>query len=115
MQNENIGPLKMSSSLLKSSTPDDIEIALALSMNGRLTDYKSDVEHRQLMIDHHHSNNYRTTTTTTTTTTTDNQYDSNFQSRPHSSSFASSSASVLHYLPSSSSNDEIKGQDQEQE
>ncbi|CDF32403.1 unnamed protein product [Chondrus crispus] len=36
--------LSLSASLLKSAPPDDIEIALALSLNGRLTSYKADVD-----------------------------------------------------------------------
>lgn len=43
--------LSMTSVLLKSAPPDDIEIALALSMNGRLTDYKADIEHSSLAED----------------------------------------------------------------
>lgn len=42
LQTNPIAPLQMSSRLLKSAPPDDIEIALALSMNGRLTDYRPD-------------------------------------------------------------------------
>lgn len=39
--------LSMTARLLKSTPPEDIEIALALSLNGRLTAYKSDVDHGQ--------------------------------------------------------------------
>lgn len=45
--------LSMSASLLKSAPPDDIEIALALSLNGRLTPYKPDTDHRTLENDLH--------------------------------------------------------------
>lgn len=37
-------PLSMSARLLKSAPPDDIEVALALSLNGRLTPYAADDE-----------------------------------------------------------------------
>lgn len=45
--------LTLSASLLKSAPPDDIEIALALSLNGRLTSYKADVDQRRIQDDLH--------------------------------------------------------------
>lgn len=51
LQHDDATALRISARLLKSAPPDDIEIALALSMNGRLTDYKPDVEHQQIVGD----------------------------------------------------------------
>lgn len=45
--------LNLSASLLKSAPPDDIEIALALSLNGRLTSYKADVDQHKGQDDFH--------------------------------------------------------------
>lgn len=98
LQNEDVTPLRMSARLLKSTPPDDIEIALALSMNGRLTDYKPDVEHNRLVDDHgtttgdHHS-----------MLMSAGEIGPGAGSGPLLSSTSSSSAasaSVLHYLPS---------------
>lgn len=50
LEEREVRALSMSASLLKGAPPDDIEIALALSLNGRLTPYKSD-EERQKMED----------------------------------------------------------------
>lgn len=51
LQHDDATALRMSARLLKSAPPDDIEIALALSMNGRLTRYSSDVEHKRIVDD----------------------------------------------------------------
>lgn len=51
LQSDEATALSMSCRLLKSTPPDDIEIALALSMNGRLTDYNADVEQRRFAGD----------------------------------------------------------------
>lgn len=44
LQHDDGTALRMSARLLKPTPPDDIDIALALSMNGRLTSYKPDTE-----------------------------------------------------------------------
>lgn len=46
LQDAQATALSMAATLLKSAPPDDIEIALALSLNGRLTGYKTDVTQR---------------------------------------------------------------------
>ncbi|CAN8062612.1 unnamed protein product [Agarophyton chilense] len=52
--------LSMSARLLKSAPPDDIEIALALSLNGRLTPYNEDVnKNNPLTNDHRTLSNLR--------------------------------------------------------
>lgn len=48
LHEKDVTALSMSAKLLKSAPPDDIEIALALSLNGRLTPYKSDADNRTL-------------------------------------------------------------------
>lgn len=49
LQHKDITPLTMSANLLKNSPPDDIEIALALSLNGRLTPYRSDCNQNRVL------------------------------------------------------------------
>lgn len=51
LQSDDATALCMSCRMLKSAPPDDIELALALSMNGRLTGYSADVEHRRFADD----------------------------------------------------------------
>lgn len=51
LEEREVRALSMSASLLKGAPPDDIEIALALSLNGRLTPYKSDEERQKLEDD----------------------------------------------------------------
>lgn len=108
LQHEDISPLRMSARLLKSTPPDDIETALALSMNGRLTDYRANVEHRQLMNDHPldypHVGVAGTPSAGTALAGAGMQLSSTFSAMtPHLSSSHGTPLSTVHYLPSMSS------------
>lgn len=114
LQHEDISPLRMSARLLKSTPPDDIETALALSMNGRLTDYRANVEHRQLMNDHpldyRHAGMAGTTSAATALAGAGMQPSSTFSAMtPHLSSSHGTPLSTVHYLPSMSSSSVLTG------